>query len=310
MPDLKTDEARRTFYGMIREFYLHIPPEFRAQVALPPERARASSRWPAASGARLCPRGFPLAPLRNLDPAVLAACSERFAREFGVPLLWIGGAPFRGRAEGLDGVIGGEGGSGIEAAALSPGRDRLPRRPPARRRPSEWQPPARYLPPAQARNRQPAPAIESRRMAAPSSKAGSAASRSPGLAAAAELEQLAEGTDVAPTHEYGSQYLDLTRAGASQFKGGVEYAANILQTGVPPVMAPRVLYQAQVVVQNTGQKVWTGGGFGLSYRWFKDGRARRRPDADRSTPRTPLRASCGYFNLGLTVADDQGQAAV
>ena len=34
-PDMKTEEARRTFYGMIREFYLHVPPEFRATVPLP-----------------------------------------------------------------------------------------------------------------------------------------------------------------------------------------------------------------------------------------------------------------------------------
>ena len=62
-PDMKTEEARRTFYGMVREFFLHIPPEFRATVPLPPERARAqTARFPAASSPR-GPRTSSFSPL-------------------------------------------------------------------------------------------------------------------------------------------------------------------------------------------------------------------------------------------------------
>src|SRR5438876_10557244 len=87
-PDMQTEEARRTFYGMIREFFLHIPPEFRAAVPLPPERARAqhsiAGSQLAAGTASIIFLSSP-APLRHLDAAALSYCAERFAKEFGAP---------------------------------------------------------------------------------------------------------------------------------------------------------------------------------------------------------------------------------
>ncbi len=37
-PDLKSDEVKQTFYGIIKGFFLHVPDEFRAAFQLPPEK--------------------------------------------------------------------------------------------------------------------------------------------------------------------------------------------------------------------------------------------------------------------------------
>jgi hypothetical protein len=308
IPDLKAEGARRTFYGMVREFFLHIPPEFRAQVALPPERARAQQPVPGSQSSHgFAHVVFLSAPLRNLDPTVLAACSDRFAREFGVPLLWIGGPEFHGRAGGLDGVIGRGSGSGgwIEITTLSPGRDDSAS-PSGNRLPSVRVAAAGEELPTPSADA-PAPTVESRRQGRTYIESWIERLRGyPDWLLLQSWNNSAEGTDIAPSHEYGPQYLDLTRAGASQFRGGVEYAVSILQTNIPPVMSPRVLYQVQVVAQNTGQRGWTGGGFGLSYRWFKDGQPVGDPAPVTNAPYTPPN-ELRVFNLGLTPPLSKGQ---
>lgn len=313
-PDMRTEDARRTFYGMIREFFLHIPPEFRAAVPLPPERARAQHPLP---GSQLAPGTAHVvflsspAPLRNFDAAVLAYCAERFAREFGAPVLWLGGPEFRGKAAGLDGVADGGSGEGgwIDLRRLSPGRDLSAEQPAGDGRPVTVvaaSGPTNSGSSESANSRtpnaeHPTPAIESRRLGRTYIEAWIDRLRAhPDWLLLDSWNAADEGTDIAPAHEFGLQYLDLTRAGAGQHKGGVVDSVSILRTTVPAVILPRTLYQVEVVAQNTGQKAWgPGSSAGLSYRWFKDGQ----PVGDAApiatalyTAPTDLRA----FVIGLT----------
>jgi len=270
-PDMQTEEARRTFYGMIREFFLHVPPEFRAAVPLPPERARAQHPIPgsqvAPGTAYIVVLSSP-ATLRHLTAAALSYCANRFLKEFGAPVLWIGGPEFRGKAEGLDGVAGAKenGGGWIDVRTISPGRD-----PSAALVDSSSV--VRVSAAGAAAAQPPTPAIESRRAGRTYIEAWIERLRGhPDWIFLDSWNDQQAGTGIAPTHEFGQQYLDLTRVAANQFRGGVDYAVHILRATVPPVMAPRSLTQVQVLTQNTGQKGWPGGaGMGLSYRWFKDG---------------------------------------
>jgi hypothetical protein len=281
-PDMQTEEARRTFYGMIREFFLHVPPEFRAAVPLPPDKARAQHAIP---GSQLAPGTAYViflsspAPLRNLDAAALRYCDERFAREFGAPVLWIGSAAFHDRPDGLDGVVGSEssGGGWIDVRSLSPGRE-----PSALAATGDRAVPATAGPatgstgPTEASAGLAAaqhPNVESRRQGRTYIQGWITRLQAhPDWIVLDSWNNSRKGTDIAPANEFGSQYLDLTRAGANQFRGGVEYGVHFLSASLPAVIAPRTLYQVQVLVQNTGEKSWgLDPGFGLSYRWYKDG---------------------------------------
>ena len=217
-------------------------------------------------------------------------------------MLWLGGPAFRGKAEGLDGVIGEESGGGgwIDIASLSPGRDNSAIQTTGDRRPASVE-----LTAAGASSRTPntdarMPTIESRRLGRAYIEGWISRLRAhPDWLVLDSWNDFRAGTDIAPAHEFGQQFVDLTRAGASQIKGGVEYAVNILRATVPAVMAPRTLYQVEVLAQNSGQKGWTGSGIGLSYRWFKDGQPVGDAAPIINVPYTPPN-DVRNFNVGVT----------
>ena len=98
--DLKQPEAQRGLYGMIRDFYRHVPEEFRATVQLPPARQGTAAEVGTAS----TPRGIAYVvrllgdeAVKDADNSVLTYVNGRFAKEFGARLLWVG-TPQIGRA--------------------------------------------------------------------------------------------------------------------------------------------------------------------------------------------------------------------
>jgi hypothetical protein len=306
--DLATEEGRQTFYGKVREFFLHIPPEFRAAVPLPPERARTQHPIP---GSQLAPGTAHVvflsnpSTLQNLSAAALAYSSERFTRDFGAPLLWLGGPLFHGHAEGLDGTLdAGEGGGWVQVATLSPGRDPSAASPPvvpssATVAVGEGRQVSAQPPGPTPNTQHPTPAIDSRRLGRTYIEGWIERLRAhPDWIFIDSWNRSREGTDIQATHEFGPQYQDLTRAGANQFKGGVDYSVNILRTTAPAAIAPRTLAQVDVLVQNTGQRAWTGG-MGLSYRWFKDGQPVGDPAPVAVAPYTAP-GDLRLLHLGLT----------
>jgi hypothetical protein len=290
---------------MIREFFLHVPPEFRATVPLPPDRARAQKPLP---GSQLAPGTAHVVflssstPLRNLDAAALTYCADRFAAEFGAPLLWIGDREFAGKSAGLDGVVGAGNSEGgwIQVGHLSPGRDTTAAPSAAASQPSDTVRLAADSVPTPVTEHR-TPTVESRRLGRTYIERWIERLRAyPDWLLLESWNDMREGTDIAPALQFGVQYLDLTRAGAGQFKGGVDYTVNFLRTTVPPVMAPRTIYQVEVWAQNTGRKGWgPGTSTALSYRWYRNGQPVGDPAPSvtaLSTAPTDLRV----FSMGLT----------
>ena len=89
----------QAIYGAIKDFFARIPPDFRAQApAAKPNAGKPGAIVFVANSESMA----------VWDPALLTACSERFAKDFGCPLIWVGDSSFAPV------------GSGFDAVALSP----------------------------------------------------------------------------------------------------------------------------------------------------------------------------------------------
>lgn len=259
--DLKDADVQRSLYGMLREVALRLPAGIRATAQVPP----SENPDPASAGASV-PDGTAVIvrltggqAVRDADGSFLRACGERFAREFGARLVWIGTPEMRAKFPNLDGYA---------AANAAAG-------------------PARIEPGALATIASLGPGFENSIAA----DDGSARSRSNGsayitdwrAALAAQPEwvfldswnDFARGTDLAPTLEYGLQYRDLTRGATMQFKStpaSLDFAGTIVTTTLPRQLQPGLLYPVDVVVKNDGNVDWTAfSQVAVSYRWLRSG---------------------------------------
>jgi hypothetical protein len=248
-PDLKAEEVQRTFYGMIREFFLHVPPEFRASVP-----RRAPSR--ESPGCAVVVLGGASA-FKDLDGSFVEYCSRRFAQEFHSGIVWLAAADFQARAPGLDGYL--PAGAGQKSPAD----------------PRAWLRVARVRPGYDNTATAGATATIESRMSGRTYIQGwlDALRSEPDWVLLDAWDGDADGTGIAASNEFGLQFIDLTRAGMGQLKLRTDYAASFLRVTPPAALAPRGLCQMEAVVQNVGRKGW---GFdnraGLSYRWYRDGR--------------------------------------
>jgi hypothetical protein len=103
---LKDPAVQRSLYGMVRDFYLHVPEEFRATIQLPSGRRAAVALGPgsAGSGGAYPVRLIDDAAVRDADNSVLTQVEQLFAAEFGARLIWIGTPALRARMPALDAV--------------------------------------------------------------------------------------------------------------------------------------------------------------------------------------------------------------
>lgn len=84
-------------YGAIKDFFSRVPAEYRAT-------APAAKPNAGQPGAIVC-----MANAKSQEswvPALLAGCAERFAKDFGSPLIWLGDSSFAPMAAGFDAVAG------------------------------------------------------------------------------------------------------------------------------------------------------------------------------------------------------------
>lgn len=269
--DLKQADVQRSLYGMVRDFYLHIPEEFRATIQLPGERQYAlpavvkaggdsESSFGAAStsnGAAYIVRLINDAAVKDADASFLTYANRRFAQEFGARLIWVGTPALREKVRGFDAVapypaatqsaqVSGDG--WIKTGSVGPGFDNSSQGPGGTIRPRE--------------NGQ--QTITDFR---------TVMEGNPDWVFLDSWNNYAAGSDIAPTLEYGLLYRDLVRAAVLQFKQSADYAADFLKASVPRVMMPGQLYQVEVVVQNSGTYDWDVFNVAsLSYRWLKDGK--------------------------------------
>jgi hypothetical protein len=232
--DLKTDEGKQLLYGMVRDFYLHVPREFRAQLGAKPQDN--------------LPGGVPVmlsdpTPLADWDGSFLSYVSERLG-----PIAWMGSPAWREKgAEGFHAYVhysvagltqGGVGGA--KAFVLTPGFCPAPGAP------------------GEVRSRREGRAYRTdwqRVLAA-----------SPALVIV-DWNDFASGTEIAPSRQYGFQYADATRVFKAQLGAGQAHSLRLLQSNVPDVLKPGASYLVEFVIENNGtEDVETGRQVSADYR--------------------------------------------
>lgn len=94
-PDLKNEEVKRSLYGMIKNFFDRIPPEYRAVTQADKPRAGQLANIVSVS---------PGSVFSNLDSGFIKYCDERFESDFGLPLVWLVSDDMKGKVNGFDGI--------------------------------------------------------------------------------------------------------------------------------------------------------------------------------------------------------------
>ena len=185
--DVSTPEGKAWFYCTVRDFWSFIPPK----------------HW-AAIGGRPIILLYASAFAARHDPSLFPYVRKRFRKDFGVNPYIIKQSSWRGRADSTCEWGGALGLKVAGCAALGPGYDHSAvrgRTPLVRDREEgafysqQWEILLRMNP-----------------------------KRRPKLAMVETWNEFHEGTDIAPSKEYGRQYVDLTRKYADLFHAGVRMA--------------------------------------------------------------------------------------
>ena len=225
--DLKSAEGQRLIYGMIRDFFLHLPREFWAEVGARPQEG-VGGGVPILLGE---PDG-----LADWNGDFLASCQRSFENDFPRgKIAWLGSSKWRTRgAEGfyayvrLPGAAGfsQEGTGGATAAAISPGAfpppgvsSEIRLRREGRSYRSDWQ----------------------RALAA-----------APEIVVLQSWNDFENGTDLAPSRQYGFAYVDLTRYFSARLGSRQAHPLRMKKQAVPEVLLPGVEYQAEFLIENVG----------------------------------------------------------
>lgn len=225
--DLKSEEGKRLCYGMVRDFFLHVPREFWAELPARPD-LKAAGGVPVLLGE---PTG-----LADWDGAFLSYAQESFARDFGgAKLAWIGSNQWR--TKGVDSFysyvrlpvatgVTQEGAGGVSAMAISPGFSPAPgaageirSRREGRAYRSDWQ---RVL------------------------------ATAPELVVLDSWNDFADGTDLAPSRQYGFAYVDMTRYFAARMNSKQPHSLRLKKQAAPRVMLPGTDYRVELVIKNVG----------------------------------------------------------
>jgi hypothetical protein len=296
--DLKDADVQRSLYGMVRDFYLHVPEEFRATIQIPPARLAAEA---VTLGTASTPQGCAYvvrllndSAVSDASDAALSYVNRRFAQEFGARLLWIGTPALKSRIPALDAV------APFPAATQD-----------ATIRADGW-----------VRTGSFGPGFDG---SAEGQSANNVTirSRENGQQTVTDFHRIIDGnpdwvfidswngyqngTDIAPTLEYGLLYRDLVRGAVLQYKQSADYAAHFIKASAPRVMVPGQIYQVDVVVQNSGTSDWDSVNLvGLSYQWIQDGK----PVGERGaeiTSKGQVRGDARSFLIGVAAPISQSK---
>ncbi|MHB1456171.1 MAG: DUF5010 domain-containing protein [Armatimonadota bacterium] len=245
-PDLRIDEVKDTFYGMIKDFFLSVPDEFTASIQLPVEKGGY-----AANIITLYTCNF----FSGIDNSFIEYCNTRFMTDFGRKLIWTGGSDFRSRGVTLDGYSSYGAGLGlqydangwIDMAGVGAGFDNsaVSGSPVFRARMNgdvykkDWE---------------------------------LLVSSNPNWMIVDGWNELHEGSDIAPSREYGDNYISSTRLNTLRFNGMRQYDAKYLKNDAPQTILPNSICLITLDVKNAGTKTWyPGQGIYIAGRWYKDG---------------------------------------
>ncbi len=241
------EEVKRTFYGMIKDFFSRIPDDLRAQVQMMDERS-AHPCYIIDLYTSSYVAGF--------DQSFISYVNERFLKDFNANLLWIGSTDYKDKCGGLDGYC--NYGAGLESGYDDTARIRIAsvgagyddtavpgRRTPIRARDdgdgykTDW---------------------------------GKILDKRPNWIMVDGWNEFHEGSDICGSREYGFAYVDTTALQALKFRGARDYDAKYLSHNLPETILPGTFYQVDLTIQNDGIKPWKAAeGYALGYRWFQDG---------------------------------------
>lgn len=283
-PDLKDDEVKETFYGMIKDFYLQIPEEFRAVVQTPLEKGGYGG-YPVV----LYTANF----LSDFDSSFVEYSNKRFAQDFGGRrIVWTGGGDFRAKAPALDGYVNYGAGLGlsyddtgwIHIAAIGAGFDNGA---------------------VAGRNASIRPRMAGRTY---EDDWGTLYSKSPDWVVVDGWNELHEGSDICSSMEYGDRYMSLTKFGIVKFNGLNPFDARYLRHDTPKVMLPGQTYQVTLTVKNVGAKPWYAREFVfLAARWYKDGRLFADSGARLPIQGNTLVGQIVQKTMGIRTVDQEGK---
>ena len=285
-PDLKTDEVKETFYGMIKSFFLNVPDEFRAVVQTPAERGG----FPAYIVVLYTASWF-----SDFDAGFVDYCNQRFVKDFGSKLVWIGGSDYRGKEAFMDGYTDYGAGLGsrfddkgwIDIAGIGAGYDDSSQK--GREK-------------ATIRSRMGGDAYRK--------DWDSAMAASPDWIVVDGWNELHEGSEICPSAQYGESYAGLTKINMLRFNGMRPYDAKFLKHNTPPVMLPGAMYQVTLTVRNAGTKPWYPGqqGVFLTGRWFKEGTLFADTAIRLPLQETVLAGQIVQKTIGIRTVDQDGKA--
>ncbi len=239
--DLRTEVGKRIVYGMIAEFFARVPREFWAEIGAQPKNFMLGG-VPVLLGE---PAG-----LTGWDNSFLDYCQQRFSEEFpGGKLIWLGSANWRkGGVTGFysylnlptDAGFALSSPEGARAVALSPGA---------------------CPPPGEAGNIK--PRLEGRSYRSDWQRALAA---KPELVVINSWNDYANGTEIAPSRQYGVVYVDTTRFFQSRLGSEKPHNLWLKQQRLPEVLAPGTDYQVEFLVENAGtEDIATGNYLSADY---------------------------------------------
>jgi len=241
------EDAKRTFYGMISDFFSRVPEEFRAQVQMSDERKNRPCNIIYLFSAERIP-GF--------DESFILYVNDRFAEEFDANILWIGTKDYKDKQVSFDAYcdygaglnFGYDDKARIRIASVGPGYDDC--------------------------------AIAGERAFINPRNAGDVyrlewakvLDKRPNWVVLDGWNNFSEGTGICGTRQYGFTYVDITSLQTLKFRGARDYDAKYMRHSLPKVISPGVFYQTEITVQNDGIKPWKAAeGYALGYKWYRDG---------------------------------------
>lgn len=294
--DLRQPENQQALYGMIREFFTHVPEEFRATIQLPRHRYREEAE--AAVTTSSTPRGiayvvrmFGDEAVKAADASLLSRLTGWFQQDFGARLLFVGTPPLFALcpafdavaphpAATADAVVDREG--WIKTGSLGPGFDAGLRHPEL---------------PIRSRNNGGQLIADFRKVL----------DGAPDWIFIDSWNGYHLGTEIAPTLQHGLLYRDLVRAGVLQFKRAGDYSATFLKVSAPRMVQADRVYQVDVTVQNTGENDWDAlSAVAVTYRWYRDGKPVGEPGAQVETHGL-LRGQTKTFMVGVIPPREAGK---
>lgn len=243
-PDLQTPAAQAALYGMIRDYYLHIPAEFRCVLPLSAENG----------GRMACPVFLSNAEaLTGENPSLLANLRARFIQDFpGYDLIVTGVGGFQGKLS-LDGYFadskakeGLPSGNGwIKIATISAGysaaRTFTDKALPARRDNDAY----RTLWTA-------------------------AMGKAPDWVLLDGWNDYTNGREITPSVEAGYSLADTTLFVSRMFAGSTHQPMKLISSNLPETLAPGASTTLSLRLQNSGLEEWGGAKappLSVSYRW-------------------------------------------